>query len=106
MTGRVRAREARGRGSGTATRAETYVAATATGNRTDALDSRRSGRAEYTIVQDLQFAPAHEIAAAVRRRALSPVEVMQATIARLERLNPALNEFIALRCEDALADAR
>jgi Asp-tRNA(Asn)/Glu-tRNA(Gln) amidotransferase A subunit family amidase len=57
-------------------------------------------------VQDLQFAPAHEIATAVRRRALSPVEVMQTTIARLERLNPALNAFVALRCEEALADAR
>jgi aspartyl-tRNA(Asn)/glutamyl-tRNA(Gln) amidotransferase subunit A len=57
-------------------------------------------------VQDLQFTPAHEIAAAVRRRDLSPVEVMQSTIARLERLNPPLNAFVALRLEDALADAR
>ena len=57
-------------------------------------------------MQDLQFAPAHEIAAAVRRRALSPVEVMQATLGRLERLNPALNAFVALRAEAALDDAR
>jgi Asp-tRNA(Asn)/Glu-tRNA(Gln) amidotransferase A subunit family amidase len=57
-------------------------------------------------MQDLQFAPAHEIAAAVRRRALSPVEVMQATLGRLERLNPPLNAFVALRADAALDDAR
>jgi aspartyl-tRNA(Asn)/glutamyl-tRNA(Gln) amidotransferase subunit A len=57
-------------------------------------------------VSDLAFAPAHEIAAAVRRRALSPVEVMRATLGRLERLNPTLNAFIALRADAALADAK
>jgi aspartyl-tRNA(Asn)/glutamyl-tRNA(Gln) amidotransferase subunit A len=57
-------------------------------------------------VQDHQFMPAHELVDAVRRRALSPVEVMNATLARLERLNPPLNAFVALRAEAALADAR
>jgi Asp-tRNA(Asn)/Glu-tRNA(Gln) amidotransferase A subunit family amidase len=57
-------------------------------------------------VQDLQFAPAHEIAAAVRSRTLSPVEVMRATLAHLERVNPSLNAFVALRAEAALEDAR
>src|SRR5690349_4959382 len=55
---------------------------------------------------DLQFAPAHEIADAVRRRALSPVEVMRATLDRLDRLNPPLNAFVALRADAALDDAR
>ena len=57
-------------------------------------------------MSDSQFAPAHEIAQAVRRRALSPVEVMQTTLARVERLNPSLNAFVALRAEAALDDAR
>ena len=57
-------------------------------------------------MSELQFTPAHEIAQAVRRRALSPVEVMQATLARVERLNPSLNAFVALRAEAALDDAR
>ena len=55
---------------------------------------------------DLAFAPAHEIAAAVRRRAVSPVEVIRAALDRLERLQPALNAFVALRADAALADAR
>jgi aspartyl-tRNA(Asn)/glutamyl-tRNA(Gln) amidotransferase subunit A len=57
-------------------------------------------------VQDLTFAPAHRIATAVRRKALSPVEVMRATLDRLAQVEPALNAFVALRAEDALADAR
>jgi len=56
-------------------------------------------------VTDLQFAEAHEVAAAVRRRTVSAVEVVRATFDRLERLNPALNAFVALRAEGALEDA-
>jgi len=54
---------------------------------------------------DVAFAPAHEIAAAVRRRDVSPVEVLDATLARIERVNPTLNAFVALRAE-ARDDAR
>jgi Asp-tRNA(Asn)/Glu-tRNA(Gln) amidotransferase A subunit family amidase len=57
-------------------------------------------------VQDLQFAPAHEISAAVRSRRLSPVEVVRETLARLDRVDPALNAFVALRAEVALEEAR
>jgi aspartyl-tRNA(Asn)/glutamyl-tRNA(Gln) amidotransferase subunit A len=57
-------------------------------------------------VPDFTFTPAHEIAAAVRRKALSPVEVMRATLDRLERVNPALNAFVALRADAALDEAR
>jgi aspartyl-tRNA(Asn)/glutamyl-tRNA(Gln) amidotransferase subunit A len=55
---------------------------------------------------DLAFAPAHELAAAVRRRELDPVELMQATLDRIARLNPVLNAFVALRADEALAEAR
>jgi aspartyl-tRNA(Asn)/glutamyl-tRNA(Gln) amidotransferase subunit A len=55
---------------------------------------------------DLAFAPAHALAAAIRRRQLSPVELMEATLARIERLNPVLNAFVALRADAALAEAR
>ena len=55
---------------------------------------------------DLAFAPAHEIAAAVRGRDVSPVEVMDATLARIERVNPRLNAFVALRAEAAREEAR
>ncbi|HLK10521.1 MAG TPA: amidase family protein [Candidatus Binatia bacterium] len=55
---------------------------------------------------DLAFAPAHMIAAAVRRREVSPVDVVAAALARIERLDPALGAFVALRPEAALAEAR
>jgi Asp-tRNA(Asn)/Glu-tRNA(Gln) amidotransferase A subunit family amidase len=55
---------------------------------------------------DLAFAPAHELAAAVRRRELSPLELVTATLERVARLNPVLNAFVALRAEEALAEAR
>jgi aspartyl-tRNA(Asn)/glutamyl-tRNA(Gln) amidotransferase subunit A len=58
------------------------------------------------MTDDLAFAPAHALAAAVRRRELSPLTLMEATLARIERLNPALNAFVALRAEAALTEAR
>jgi len=51
--------------------------------------------------------PLTEIAARLARRELSPVELMEATLARIEVLNPKLNAFVAMRSREALlADAR
>jgi Asp-tRNA(Asn)/Glu-tRNA(Gln) amidotransferase A subunit family amidase len=55
---------------------------------------------------DLHFSPAHELAAAIRLRKLSPVELMEATLHRIDALNPKLNAFVVLRAEQALAEAR
>jgi aspartyl-tRNA(Asn)/glutamyl-tRNA(Gln) amidotransferase subunit A len=55
---------------------------------------------------DLAFTPAYVLAAAIRRRELSPVELMDATLARIGRVNPALNAFVALRADEARAEAR
>ena len=49
---------------------------------------------------------AAEIAAAIRRRAVSPVEVMDAAIARIEARNPGLNAFVHTAFEEARARAR
>jgi aspartyl-tRNA(Asn)/glutamyl-tRNA(Gln) amidotransferase subunit A len=57
------------------------------------------------VIPDLQHAPAHRIAAAVRRRELSPVEVVRAALDRIAAVNPAVNAFVALCPEQALADA-
>src|SRR5438552_7623468 len=54
----------------------------------------------------LAFEPAHARAAAIRRGGLAAVELMEATLERISRLNPTLNAFVALRAEEALADAR
>ena len=42
----------------------------------------------------------------VRRKAISPVELVQAFISRIERLNPVLNAFITVTTEQALRQAR
>ena len=55
---------------------------------------------------DLHFKPAYELAAMIRRRELKPSELMAATIERIEATNPKLNAFVALRSDQALAEAR
>ena len=53
--------------------------------------------------------PAHQLARALRDGTLSCRELMQATLARIERVNPVHNAIVALRDGDALlqeADAR
>jgi aspartyl-tRNA(Asn)/glutamyl-tRNA(Gln) amidotransferase subunit A len=47
-----------------------------------------------------------EAAAMLRRRTVSPVELAQAFITRIERLNPVLNAFITVTAEQALQQAR
>ena len=47
-----------------------------------------------------------EAAALVRARKISPLELTQACLARVERLNPVLNAFITITRETALQEAR
>ncbi len=49
---------------------------------------------------------AREIAAQIRRKAVSPVEVARAHLDRIERLNPKLNAFVDYQPEAVLAQAR
>ncbi len=49
---------------------------------------------------------AREIAAQVRRKDVSPVEVARAHLDRIERLNPSLNAFVDCNPEAVLAQAR
>jgi amidase len=55
---------------------------------------------------ELSYMRAAEIAEHVRRRALSPVEIIEACIERIERRNPSLNAFVYEGFEDARAAAR
>ena len=53
----------------------------------------------------------HEMSASrmgklIRSRELSPVELVQTQLARIDQLNPKLNAFVELRTELALAEAR
>ena len=55
---------------------------------------------------DLCYTPATELAALIRSRKLSPVELTRAVLARIETVNPQVNAFCTLTPELALAEAR
>ncbi len=55
--------------------------------------------------EDLCFLPATELASRIRRKDLSARELMQASLAQIERLNPKLNAMVTLHAEQALAQA-
>ena len=54
----------------------------------------------------LCFLPATELAVRLRARELSAVEVMEAHLAQIERVNPQVNAIVTLVGERALAEAR
>jgi amidase len=55
---------------------------------------------------ELAFLPATEQARLVREREVSPVELVELYLERIERLNPELGAFVTVRGEEALAEAR
>src|SRR5205809_3044374 len=54
----------------------------------------------------LCWLPATELAAAIRRKRVSPVEVVDAILERVERINPKLNAFVTLTDEPARREAK
>jgi amidase len=56
--------------------------------------------------RDLTFTPAVTLAALYRARKVSPLEVMQAVLDRVDRVNPRVNAIVTLARESALAEAR
>lgn len=59
-----------------------------------------------TLADDLAYLPAHELAARIRRRDLSPVDVVEACIARITARNPSLNALVYLGFDDARREAK
>src|SRR5215472_6696563 len=55
---------------------------------------------------DLAFASAAELARLIATRALSPVELVEMVLARIERAQPVLNAFITVTAEEARTAAR
>jgi aspartyl-tRNA(Asn)/glutamyl-tRNA(Gln) amidotransferase subunit A len=55
---------------------------------------------------DLWFLSLVEVSDLVRSRKASPVELTQACLTRIERLNPRLNAFITVTASQALAEAK
>ena len=55
---------------------------------------------------ELAFTPALELAARVRAREVSPVELHELYLERIERIDPQLNAFVTVDAEGALTAAR
>ncbi|MEZ5667930.1 MAG: amidase family protein [Alphaproteobacteria bacterium] len=58
------------------------------------------------LSDELAWKSAAEIALMIRRKALSPVEVLEATIARIEKRNPSITALVYYGFDDARAAAR
>jgi amidase len=58
------------------------------------------------IPSDLCFVPAIELRRLYRARKVSPLEVTEAVLARIDKVNPVLNAYVTLARESALAAAR
>ena len=59
-----------------------------------------------TREQDLAFTPAYELNRLIRAKEVSPVELTQLSLERIERLNPTLNAFLTVTADEALAAAK
>lgn len=56
--------------------------------------------------QELAWTPAHRLRRMVAEKAVSPVELTELALGRIERLNPKLNAFLTVIPEQALETAR
>ena len=55
---------------------------------------------------DLLYTPAAELAGRIRRKELSPVELVDAVLARIGAMQPTVNAFITVTAETARAEAK
>ena len=55
---------------------------------------------------EIAFASIRELGARYRKRDLSPVEVTQALLARIERLDPTIRSYVTVTADSARAEAR
>ena len=59
-----------------------------------------------TGAADLCFASALDLRRLISTRRISPVELAEAVLGRVERLNPKLNAFITVTADLAMQEAR
>ncbi|MBD0336792.1 MAG: amidase, partial [Cyanobacteria bacterium Co-bin13] len=55
---------------------------------------------------DLAFTPALEQARLIREKVISPLEITELYLERIERLNPALGAYVTVMAEEALEEAQ
>jgi aspartyl-tRNA(Asn)/glutamyl-tRNA(Gln) amidotransferase subunit A len=70
------------------------------------LNSQRTNPVSGSQSDDLTKLSLREAADLIRKEKISPVELTKACLARIDRVNPALNAFITIMGESALAQAR
>src|SRR6202162_3828822 len=70
------------------------------------LHSLLSYLAEAIHMSDLTFLSAISMAEQIRQKKLSPVELVEAHLAKITRLNPQLNAFVQIDSDAALRQAR
>src|SRR5438874_8376017 len=58
------------------------------------------------MMEDVAFTPAAELAALIAQRVVSPVEIVDIVLDRIERTQPTLNAFITVCADDARAAAK
>jgi amidase len=58
------------------------------------------------MAEELWRKPAHELAALIREREISPVELLDAQLDAINQLNPKLNAIVTLATDKARVDAR
>jgi Asp-tRNA(Asn)/Glu-tRNA(Gln) amidotransferase A subunit family amidase len=54
----------------------------------------------------IYYKPAQELVQLIRSKQLSPVELMEETLKRIEAINQSLNAFVAIRAEQAMDEAK
>ena len=55
---------------------------------------------------ELEWLPAHQLRKLIQAREISPVDLVERSLARINRLNPTLNAFLAVTAETAMDSAR
>lgn len=54
----------------------------------------------------INFKSARDLIQLIRSKQLSPVELMEDTLKRIDEINPSINAFVSLRAEQAMAEAK
>src|SRR5262245_608321 len=58
------------------------------------------------MTNDLAWTPATELATLIRRRKISPVEVVDAVLGRIEKPNPKINAYVTVTVDAARREAK
>ena len=75
-------------------------AALTAGGRTTIIASSQPSRGE-TMSQTEAYTPAVELTALIRDKKLSPVEVVDSLLERIDRINPRINAFCTVAADQA-----